>query len=228
MPKRPIIFLNNKFSTQKQFEEYVRGVIYTDIGICDNIKDTYPDKYKTLIKILERHPRFKSKTENMSNIKIVKNKLNKKALEIIIIKNDMKEVDISWKSAITGKEKTFKSELMSAMRSSIDAQICEFKTKHRNECCEECGSLNRLDVDHNDTQNSAFDELAKNFIDKNKCKIPVKFGELDDNTHRRTFLIKDNVFKEQWVKFHKENAKLRMLCHKCNISRPKTKNKLVF
>ena len=118
---------------------------------------------------------------------------------------------------------------MSAMRSSIDSQIKEFRREHNNDSCQICGNIERLDVDHNDTKNSAFDELVLNFINENKdVKIPDKFGELNDNTHRRTFLDQDVVFKDNWLKYHKKHASLRMLCHTCNICRAKTKNKIVL
>lgn len=155
--------------------------------------------------------------------------IKQKALKILIIKNDRSEVDISWRCAITGNKKSQKSELISALRSSIDPHIHQFKREHKNDCCQLCGNIERLDVDHNDTKNSAFDELVSNFIKKNNdIEIPDKFGELNDDTHRRRFLEKDTVFKDKWLDYHNEHALLRMLCHTCNISRPKTKNKFVL
>ena len=228
MPRNPVNFLNKTYNTQREFEKYVKKIIYDEIGICCDIKNTYPDKYNILIKILERHPDFNSKTENMCNIKIVQDALNVKALKIIIIKNDG-EIDISWKCAITGKHKSNKGELMSAMRSSIEEQIHNFRKSCGIEYCELCGSVEKLQVDHNDEKQSAFDELAYNFVkENNNMKIPNDFGELNDGTHRRCFLEKDNVFKDKWVDYHRRHTILRILCNDCNTSRPKTKNKLVI
>ena len=229
MPRKPVTFLNAEYKTQGEFEKYVKKIIYEDIGICNDVKNAYPDKYYILIKILERHPDFNSKTENMCNIKIMYDTLNKKALKTLIVKNDGNNIDISWRCAISAKHKSKKHELMSAMRSSIDSQIKQFKKDHYNDGCQICGNIERLDVDHNDTKNSAFDELVSNFIKKNNdLEIPDKFGELNDDTHRRRFLEKDTDFKDKWLKYHNEHASLRMLCHHCNISRPKTKNKFVL
>jgi hypothetical protein len=229
MPRKPVTFLNTEYKTQGEFEKYVKKIIYEDIGICNDVKNAYPDKYNILIKILERHPDFNSKTENMCNIKIMYDTLNKKALKILIVKNDGNNDDISWRCAITAKHKSKKHELMSAMRSSIDSQIKQFKKAHYNDGCQICDNNERLDVDHNDIKNSAFDELVLNFIKKNNdIEIPDKFGELNDDTHRRRFLEKDTDFKDKWLKYHNEHASLRMLCHTCNISRPKTKNKFVL
>jgi hypothetical protein len=229
MPRKPVTFLNKEYKTQKEFEKYVKKIIYNDIGICNDVKNTYQEKYYLLIKILERHPNFNSKTENMCNIKIVCDTLNKKALKILIIKNDGSNIDISWRCAITGKPKSKKFDLMSAMRSSLDSQIYQFRIEHNNDCCELCGNTTQLDVDHDDTKNSAFDELVFNFLKKNNdIEIPDKFEEVNDNTHRRKFLEKNNVFKDKWIEYHNKHASLRMLCHTCNISRPKTKNKIVL
>ena len=229
MTRKPISFLNIEFKTQGEFEKYVKKIIYEDIGICNDIKNTYSDKYYILIKILERHPDFNSKSENMCNIKIMYDTLNKKALKILIVKKDGSNIDISWRCAISGKNKSKKQNLMSAMRSSIDQQIKQFRKEHNNESCQICGNIERLQVDHNDEKNSAFDELVSNFIRENKdIKIPDKFVELKDDTHRNRFLEEDTLFKDKWLKYHNEHASLRMLCHNCNICRKKTKNKFVL
>ena len=228
MPRNPVVFLDNNYKTQRDFEQYVKKLIYEEIGVCHDIKNTYPDKYIILIQLLKRHPEFNSKSKNMCNIKIINDVLNKNALKTIIIKNDG-EIDISWRCAITGKHKSFKNELMSAMRSSIDEQIYDFKINCKNNSCELCDSVKGIQVDHNDTKNSAFDELAYKFVkENNDIKIPDNFGELNDGTHRKNFLEKDYIFRDKWVEYHRQNAILRMLCHKCNITRPKTKIKLVL
>ena len=227
MVRKPVTFLNTEYKTQGEFGNFVKNFI-EEIGICNDVKNVYKDKYSILIKILERHPNWNSKSENMRNIKISRNVLNKKALEIHIIKDD-EEIDISWRCAITGKDKSKKSELIEAMRVSVIEQTQNFRENSDIYCCELCGNKERLDVDHNDEKNSAFDELAFNFIKENSgIKIPDNFGELNDGTYRRCFLEKDYVFKETWIKYHRNHAILRMLCHTCNINRPKTKKKLVL
>ena len=60
---KPVIFLDKTYKSQKDFEKYVKQLIYEEIGICNDIKTLHPDKYQILIKILERHPEFTLKTE---------------------------------------------------------------------------------------------------------------------------------------------------------------------
>ena len=169
MVRKPVTFLNTEYKTQGEFGKFVEKFI-ADIGICNDIKNVYNDKYGILIKILERHPNWNSKSENMRNIKIISNVLNRKALEIWIIKDDG-EIDISWRCAITGKGKSKKNELMSAMRVSVREQTYNFRRNCGIYCCELCGNNENLEVDHNDEKNSAFDELAFNFIKENNVFI---------------------------------------------------------
>ncbi len=129
MPRKPITFLGKTYKSQSEFKNYVKKIIYEEVGSCKDVKNKHPSKYRILIKILERHPDFTSKTENMCNLKIFTDKLNKKALRINIIKKNGDEIDISWRCAITGKPKSSKTELISAMRSSVDDQIYQFKKK---------------------------------------------------------------------------------------------------
>jgi 5-methylcytosine-specific restriction endonuclease McrA len=224
MPRQPVIFLEKTYRTQGDFELFVKKLIY-DIGVCPDIKNTHLSHYTTLIEILKRHPDFISKTQNMCNIKIVKDTLNTTGLKILIINTDTSETDISWKCAITGKPKTDKNTLMSAMRSSVDEQIFHFR-KRSNSKCVLCSDVNKLHVDHI----IHFDEIVFNFMNIIKgrnIKIPNSFGETNDNTHRKCFLEIDDNFRNEWVEYHNENASLQILCQTCNLTKPKTKIKYV-
>ena len=194
MPRKSITFLDKTYKTQSEFEAFVKNLIYNDIGICNDIKNIYPSHYITLIEILKRHPDFIKKTQNMYNIKIIGDKLNINAFKIIIINTDESEIDISWKCAITGKPKGNKHELMSAMRSSVDEQIFQFR-KDNEEKCVLCPNTDKLHVDHI----IHFDEIVLNFIDIMKSKnikIPDTFGDTNDETHRRCFLEIDNKIND--------------------------------
>jgi hypothetical protein len=219
MPRNQVILLGKVYKTQTEFSNFVKNFIYNEIGLCDNVKITYPEKYEILIEILKRHPEFILKTFDMNIIKLVKDTTNKKAIKIIIVRNDMSEIDISWRTAITGKHNTDKQELMSAMRSCIESQINKFR-KENDIKCSICSSSIKPHVDHV----IQFNELAMNFIKLMKEKniqIPAIFGDMDDGTHRRCFLPVDNNFKNDWYKYHSDNAILRILCQHCNLTRAK-------
>ena len=227
MPRKSLIFLGTEYATQKDFELYVKTLIYNIIGVCDDIKINHPDSFKVLNKILERNPNFNSRKENISTIKLVEDTSNN-SLKMFLVYENGHENAISWKCAITGKVKTDKYKLMSALRSSVEDQILKFRRESIQEC-NFCNSKNNLHVDHI----KHFEEIVFEFLEimktKNK-KIPTFFGETDRN--RKCFLENDSEIQTLWNEYHKREATLRMLCQSCNLKRPKTskifRNNMMF
>lgn len=218
MPRKSIVFLGETYESQRDFETFVKNLIYNDIGLCNDIQNVHPSHYITLVEILKRHPNFVSKTRNMRNIKIIVDKLNVNAFKVIIVENNGDEIDISWKSAITGKTKGNKHKLMSAMRSSIEEQILRFRQNSEKRCAL-CFSADKLHVDHH----VHFDEIALDYMKSKHAETPVAFGDTNDGTHRKCFLEVDNGFKNGWIEYHRRYATLRMLCQTCNLTRTKSK-----
>lgn len=217
MSKIQISFLGTLYKTKKSFEEYVKKLIYEDIGICDNVFEEKPKYYEILISLLKRHPDFDIKTNKMISLKITHDALNKKALKIIIVNSDDTETDISWRNAINGKGSDVKSDLNSALRSSIENQIWDFKRTHEN-ICETCGSTQNIHIDHE----NYFEKIVIDFTN-GRTDIPTDFDDMKDNTHRKCFKLSDEKFRKDWIVFHQKNAVLRVLCEKCNLKRPKYK-----
>jgi hypothetical protein len=223
-PRIKVNFLGKIHPTQTAFETFIKNIIYNEIGICDDIRYTHPTNYNILVALFRRHPDFASKSRDMCNIKTIRN-INAKAIGTNIVTNNGEEIDISWQTAIKGKHKSAKSELVSAMRNSINPQIIEFKNNNKKECVL-CFGKNNIHADHHEPQ---FEELVKNFINLMKNQnitIPNNFGD-DHSTNIRCFLEDDYMFKNKWIKFHKEKAVLRILCSRCNLTRSKTKNKYI-
>lgn len=214
-----IIFEDASFPSIKKFEEYVRDLIYTKIGLCNDVKNKYLH-YETLVNILKRHPDFDEKTKDMNTFKIIRDSLNKSAFKIMVVNDDGSEVDISWRCAIRGKGTTPKQELMSAMRNCIKDQIYKFKRQQLVLECELCDSDCKIHVDHI----IQFDGIAGRFINKMKTRgvsIPAEFDDEKD-THRRRFKSEDSYFELKWKQYHLKKSKLRILCDKCNLSRKKS------
>tara|TARA_Y100000590_G_C15531696_1_gene943434 strand:- start:140 stop:820 length:681 start_codon:yes stop_codon:yes gene_type:complete len=207
------------YKSKKDFKEYANELIYKKIGICENIKSNI--YYDELLDLLKRHPNYKTKTEYMINLAIRRGQLNKSSLAVWIIQSDNKpDEDISWaKNCINSKNNSKQSELNSALRSSIQQQIMSFK----NNTLHKCVNCN-INADHVDHINH-FELLTDMFLKKyNKNLIPSDFDNMTDSSGRRCFKPKDSIFEKEWQKFHKDNAKLRILCQKCNLTRPKFKN----
>ena len=47
MPRKPVIFLDKIYKTQGEFELFVKKVIYDDIGLCNDVKNTHTTGYTT-------------------------------------------------------------------------------------------------------------------------------------------------------------------------------------
>lgn len=202
------------FCSLKSLKEYVKKII-NEIGLCENIKDEYPNYYIFFIKLFERHPNYNTKVQNLKNIKIRFNYKFKKQLEVYIEKEDGSITDISVNKCINNNKKDL---LYEAMRVSIDYQIDEYR-KYNKLICIKCKSKMKPHVDH---YNPKFKDLKKNFlIEKNN--IPTIFNK--DSSNRNCFRNEDDDFENEWRTYHKHNAKLRILCEKCNQEREKVNYK---
>ena len=215
----PIVFGDKIFKTQKQADIYVKELIY-NIGICDSLKTYDGLAYQKLCDVLKRHPNANSKLADMVDLKIGRNTLNKNALEVHIIKTNGCSEDISWKICISGKDKSDKSELASAMRYSIEDQIMEYSIHHNHNICALCEEkTENTHVDHI----IHFEKLMQDFISDTTHQIPKSFNDATDGSNRRAFRQEDSSFENEWKRYHKKHAELRICCVSCNCKRPKYK-----
>lgn len=192
--------------------KYFRKMI-NDIGLCDSLKSHYNDVYEELIKLFENHPEYPEKIDNVVDISIVHNKLNKNYFELQIIKNDGTTDDISYIKCIQKPSKD--SNLKSAMRYAILDQILEFKNNCDELICEICKSEQNIQIDHI----ILFKTLYNDFLSQNTLPIPTTF----DSTYYNSAMFKrvDVEFEKSWSDYHKQHAILRCLCNKCNQKRNK-------
>ena len=191
--------------------KYFRKMI-NDLGLCNSLKHSFNDAYEELMKLFKNHPEYPEKVDNVVDISIVHNKLNKNYFELQIIKNDGTTDDISYIKCIQKPSKD--SNLKSAMRYAIVDQILEFKNNCNELICEICQSDYIIQIDHI----ILFKQLYSNFLSQNTLPIPTF-----DNTyyHSAKFKDVDKEFETSWSKYHKNHAILRCLCNKCNQSRNK-------
>ena len=99
------------------------------------------------------------------------------------------------------------------MREAIDPQIYHFRKISINNntyFCKYCKTIEKLHIDHI----LPFKDIQTSFI-QNK-EVPSSFLKCP-NTLRP--IIKEGVFKEEWKKYHLEQAKLQVLCQSCNLSK---------
>jgi hypothetical protein len=101
------------------------------------------------------------------------------------------------------------------MRNCIFPQIKEFRESQLILKCCICSNYDNIEIDHHEPD---FVNLQNSFL-KNEENIPTKFDS--DNCNIKKFTEQD-----KWFSYHKQNANLRVLCSKCNNSKPKSKRNI--
>jgi hypothetical protein len=205
-----------RFNTQKELKKNIREII-DKIGACDSVKLKHPEYVPVFYNLFNRHPDYPSKFIGLTDIRIGYNPVFRENLEVYIIKNngDIENVSVL-NHCITGKPK---DNLKMAMRVSIHPQIEEYKNNNT-PVCELCRKHEKIEIDHH-SEKSPFAKLYNEFMNTNKLTIPNSFD--DTKSHMKCFKKMDEKFKENWIKYHKEHAILRMLCKSCNGSQSKYK-----
>lgn len=207
------------FNTLTATIEYIRGLINT-IGLCDSVKGKDPMLFDQLHAVLQQHPDSEEKLSGMTDIRVVSNKF-KNGKEVYIVKANGDMVDMSWRLCASGKPKTLKAELLSALRYSIEDQIQEFKG---GVCIDRCTACNRLTCgSHHIDHVTHFAKLVQDFHGSTELRRPTTFIDAEDGSNRRDFRLDDKEYADAWKAYHKQHATLRVLCKSCNLTREKHK-----
>jgi len=204
------------FKTKTEAVNYTRNILKNNLGRIITKNDKL---FNYLLCMVEMHTDRDEKIGAGIDSFIIKlNNYNNIALYINRIDNT--KIDISWKYVCQFKPRNSNHNLISALRNSINYQICEYRSKNSDKLiCELCQSKNNIHIDHI----IHFQKIREDFINSTRLTIPEKFDDCP-NTHQAVFKYKDLEFRKQWAKYHKENATLRPLCRDCNLSRPKYKH----
>lgn len=206
----PVTFGSLTFSSQIKAKDYIRTLLHS-IGYTTSVKDN-TNTFNLLQDIVNNHPN-KLYSKDIIDFEIGKDLLSG-GYTLSIVKST-ETICISWYKCVTGKQPTLKQELNGALRQSISYQIWDFK-KSAKQICELCSAIDILHVDHI----VHFEKLVQDFHSENNFPLPTEFIEVDDGTYRRGFTINDKKYEDAWTNYHKRHATLRILCKKCNLSRP--------
>lgn len=213
---------DNQFKTQTELYNYTRNIIY-EIGITESVKKVNQIYFNFLLLLIERHPMYTEKIKNFSDFRIYQDFMNKNALALNIVNKDMSYTTISWICCIKGRGRKKEDMFKQSLRECISEQILDFKNTSDLSQCIKCNcslNENNIHVDHNSKQ---FIELVNNFLKMNShIKMPTIYTK-KEKTNQSKFKPEDKWISELFYKYHKENADLRILCKKCNITRKKHK-----
>lgn len=213
-----LVIGTHSFKSQEDAKKYVRSLL-SELGCCSSVKSRNLEVYSQLMELIKRHPDGESKIHNVVDFAIQYDKMNKAAFMLSIIRSDGEVDTISWIHCVTGKHKSPKDMLNSALRSTIGDQILAFKNNLQSTCCELCTKdTSDYHIDHV----VQFVKLTTHFLKINGSP-PTEFAPTTDGTNRSAFRMVDQEFSDAWSEYHKEHAVLRVLCKSCNLKREKHK-----
>ena len=174
-----------------------------DIGLCNSIRSTHPDKFARLREMFGRHP---TAGEGIIDLRAQRNPVWG-GIDYVAVYEKCEWVISANECFYTNQSRAAHDlrKVKRAARTTIRHQVDAF----RNQTPCACGSSSKLQVDHV----RHFDDLITTFLNG---RIPTEFEYTDG---------REPVFQEplatEWNDFHRKNATLRMLCASCNVSRPK-------
>jgi hypothetical protein len=210
------------FRTDTAKKDYVRGVI-KGIGICKSIKAVSTDDYDTVLTIVQNHPEATAKLKDIEDFYIIKNTMGA-GFTLMIKKKGGGKMDVSYILSATGKGPSDRAVFHACLRVSVDPQIREFKNNERN--TKECALCKKTLT--NDTGREAdhvkhFATIIDEFISMQPAPFtyPTETKECDDGTYRYRLTDTDRILEEAFMVYHKQEAKLRLTCKKCNQGRDK-------
>jgi hypothetical protein len=196
------------FNSKAKAETYTRDLI-NKLQICELDKEN--ENFIFFHNLLLRHDEYDDKVgKGIKSFMIKQNKLNNKAYEIFVKRIDDTLCVFSWRYCIGVK---LSSDLIRALRYSISKQILKFKNNN-DRICQICNNNEgNFHVDHI----KPFTIIKDEYIKLNKLTIPVSFIRSSDNNIK--FKKEDKEFKKAWLRYHKKEAQLQILCDKCNLKK---------
>lgn len=213
-----IQFGTHTFTSQEKACDYIRHLL-TTIGLCDSVKAKSNTWFQDIYHILLRHPNAEDKLHHLEDFSVVRNVLKPSSFVIHIKKKDGTVDDVSWLSCVTGKPRSAKQLLHSALRYSIEPQIQQYRDSISLDQCVLCQSSTNgtPHIDHF----VQFEQLVHDFYQTITIPVPNEVDAVNDYSGRRCFKSTDQTFQELWEDYHRKHASLRVLCATCNLSRPK-------
>ncbi|WP_446084110.1 DUF3223 domain-containing protein [Acinetobacter sp. 1125_18A] len=202
-------WLERSYKTKKSLTDEIRKIINQ---IDDDYFITDEEDLELLTWVLSHHHDYLSKIDGSTNfkIKVRRSLANSGNKELLIIRDDGTEVDISWTKALNPQgSSTHKEDLRNAAVQAINYQVLQFKDKNTDTICCLCKMQieEKIEACHYEPR---LDELLTQFFgDKDEMeKIEIKDGSYAS----RYF---DPELSERWTTFHANHATLKPAHKKC-------------
>ncbi len=224
---RKIIKIGNKeFRFKKDALNYYKDILNSyDFGeiLSDQHYNDIIDLLDYDISYTNNHPNFKEIDDfEIKDVRIGKVQFNTKCFELLY-KNGTTDY-ISYRLRISKPKESLFNDFRQAARNIIQKDIISVKQEYFDEFskkgfvpCQETGIQSKweeLVVDHR--QPNTFSIIVDRFVELNGVDLKsVEYVTNEDNF----YVFKDNVLIEDFRKYHKEKAVLRIVRKECNLSR---------
>jgi len=206
------IIVNNKsFKTKKALKEYVDNLLEANI----NSHLYSGGDFYFLKDLMKRHPRYKVKFKSGCKAFIIR-RMSRKHTALRFIDEKGGEYSISYNKCVTGLDSSLQQDRLKAMRNAIKDQTMAFYRENFTEescciICEERLFAGFIHVDHI----VKFKDIASEFLSL-RLEHPIEFDNKHDNKGV-IFYWRDRGYQKEWEQFHRDRAKLRLLCQSCNL-----------
>lgn len=205
---------NLKFKFQKNAIDHTRNII-TKAGPSFIGKEN--ENFNFFMDLLKNQPdNWKQIGAGVEKFQIIRNKADS-GFEVIVHREDQTIATFSWRNCAAMKHKTEDNIYKNAARNFVQDDINKF----RESCiggdglytCKKCNIKgSRLEVDHMEPE---FRDIYANFIKSNENEVP-------DYLKNFKFAQQNYVENTPWELYHREHAKLQMLCKVCNGAKAKS------
>jgi len=215
---KPVTIGDYEFPTKKAAKQYVRDIIES-VNEFEPISE--PD-HSFLVDLLSKHPESESKIgAGIDFFTVELDSEWKRTRHFVVHRVDNSSTDFSWHTCIDGS--SHRSDVLAAMRSIVKWQIIEFKRMVLSGdpiCPYTKAKLDEKNshVDH--VPPDTFHMLVSRWMDSKEIGFSdIGIKGTEDNSYGREF--SDKLLADEWSRYHKKNANLRLISVEANLSHVK-------
>lgn len=213
---------NHFFKTKKSLDEYTR-----------KLRDSYSNgqplndsDFDFMLNLLDRHEQSDIKIGcGVVSMYVKTNSVYKNSREFWLVRVDGSETDFSFKQCL--KNETKLQKFKKACRVAVSSIVIDFKKDFfarfgESSTCPITGetmtSRHNSHVDH--SYPNSFNQIIQDFIEAKALDVD-KIELLTSRDGRIGSKMMDKTLEQQFVEFHNQRAKLRIISKLANLSQPK-------
>lgn len=205
------------FKTKAEREEYIKNRIRQLADAYTHVSDG--EAFQFLCHVLEQHPCYESLVGRGVQAFRLEKTWDGKGVHATLVRTDGSETPFSWNKCGTGRKDTKTGMLSAAMREAVAADMMEFKNATALKDGLRCALCQTEDAESYETDHVCppFCRIRDRFLEESRLPTPTSFGRSTQFARSgHAFKPQDAMFHNAWLAFHREHARLQVLCVGCN------------